>query len=428
VARLGGKKPVPVAAGVMRWLSAAPGAFAVLAALALVTALAASLVRAARRRARPAVALGTALAFLAATTAGCAKGASPPPVGPLAAVYYHGDHLGGVALQTDERGALLAEAAYDPYGGTIVGSTEPYAFPGKELDAETGLYEFGARLYDPAAGLFLSPDPAVLGDLELGLSDPQLLQPYAYVRNSPTSHVDPDGRLGHIALGALAGGLISGGIYLAQAAVTGNFSARSLAAATAGGAVAGALAAATGGASLAAQGTALAAARQLGNNALQAVARGITERAIETGSLPAAVDPGAIAADVFDSLSSGGGRSGKVTQNVRSTAKKQVARAERAVQRSGGTAAEGTVRVRHFTNSKGIKGIENDGVIVARDQNRVFTVKAQGKPGSPRDVEESLGIKRGRGNNYVEFDGKPGEFQTVKNPRTGATETVFMAT
>jgi RHS repeat-associated protein len=87
--------------------------------------------------------------------------------------------------------------------------------------------------------------------------------------------------------------------------------------------------------------------------------------------------------------------------------------------------AEATVRVRHFTNSKGVKGIENKGIITASDQNKVFTVKAQGKPGSPRDVEEALGIKRGRGNNYVEFDAKPGEFQTVKNARTGATETVF---
>jgi hypothetical protein len=86
---------------------------------------------------------------------------------------------------------------------------------------------------------------------------------------------------------------------------------------------------------------------------------------------------------------------------------------------------EGTARVRHFTNSKGIKGIERDGVITASDQNSVFTVKAKGKPGSPRDVEEALGIKRGRGNHYVEFDAKAGEYQTIKNPRTGATETVF---
>ncbi len=63
-----------------------------------------------------------------------------------------------------------------------------------------------------------------------------------------------------------------------------------------------------------------------------------------------------------------------------------------------------------------MKGIEADQVITASDQNRVFTVKAQGKPGSPRDVEEGLGIKRGRANHYVEFDAQPGEFTTVWLP------------
>lgn len=92
---------------------------------------------------------------------------------------------------------------------------------------------------------------------------------------------------------------------------------------------------------------------------------------------------------------------------------------------TSGSSEGGTVRVRHFTNSKGVKGIESEGVIRASDQNKVFTVKAKGKPGSPRDVEETLGIKRGRGNNYVESDANPEEFQTINNPRTGATETVF---
>jgi hypothetical protein len=91
----------------------------------------------------------------------------------------------------------------------------------------------------------------------------------------------------------------------------------------------------------------------------------------------------------------------------------------------GGAKGGGPVRVRHFSNSKGVKGIESEGVITASDQNKVFTVRAQGKPGSPRDVEEALGIKRGRGNNYVEFDANADEIQTIKNARTGATETVF---
>jgi len=82
-------------------------------------------------------------------------------------------------------------------------------------------------------------------------------------------------------------------------------------------------------------------------------------------------------------------------------------------------------RVRHFTNSKGAQGIKDSNTIKVRDQNSVFTVKAKGKPGSPRDVEQRLGIGRGRGNNIVEFDASPNEFKVVKNPITGATERVF---
>ena len=89
------------------------------------------------------------------------------------------------------------------------------------------------------------------------------------------------------------------------------------------------------------------------------------------------------------------------------------------------TVANGTERVRHFTNAKGLEGIEKDSLIKASDQNSVFTVKAKGKPGSPRDIEKALGIKPGGGRNYVEFDASPGEFETVRNPLTGATERVF---
>ncbi len=88
-------------------------------------------------------------------------------------------------------------------------------------------------------------------------------------------------------------------------------------------------------------------------------------------------------------------------------------------------ASRGAERVRHFTNSKGLKGIDTDGIIRAGDQNSVFTIKAKGKPGSTRDIEESLGIKRGRGSNYVEFDASPNEFEIVENPLTGTTERKF---
>ena len=79
------------------------------------------------------------------------------------AIYYHHDHLGGVVLETDEHGAVVREASFDPYGGDLQAAADaPYAFTGKERDPDTGLYDFGARVYDPKLGLFLSPDPAPL--------------------------------------------------------------------------------------------------------------------------------------------------------------------------------------------------------------------------------------------------------------------------
>lgn len=84
------------------------------------------------------------------------------------------------------------------------------------------------------------------------------------------------------------------------------------------------------------------------------------------------------------------------------------------------------MQVRHFTNKRGLEGIQETQTIKASDQNSVFTVRAKGKPGSARDVEEELGIKRGRGNHYVEFDAYPGEFKEVRNHLTKAIEYVFI--
>ena len=62
-----------------------------------------------------------------------------------------------------------------------------YKFTGKERDSESGLDNFGARYNASSMGRFMSPDP--LG----GVLDPQTLQQYAYVRNNPTTLIDPTG-------------------------------------------------------------------------------------------------------------------------------------------------------------------------------------------------------------------------------------------
>ena len=60
----------------------------------------------------------------------------------------------------------------------------PYQFSTKRLEVGSGLYDFGARWYDPSIGRFLSPDPA-------GFVDGTNL--YAYVANNPVNFIDPFG-------------------------------------------------------------------------------------------------------------------------------------------------------------------------------------------------------------------------------------------
>lgn len=54
-----------------------------------------------------------------------------------------------------------------------------------------GLYDFPAREYSAPQGRWVSPDPGSLAVADL--SNPQSLNRYAYVANSPLAYVDPDG-------------------------------------------------------------------------------------------------------------------------------------------------------------------------------------------------------------------------------------------
>ena len=84
-----------------------------------------------------------------------------------------------------------------------------------------------------------------------------------------------------------------------------------------------------------------------------------------------------------------------------------------------------TVRVRHFTSVGNLSKIREGNILVAGDHECVFAVSARDQPPSPRDVEKALGIARGRGNAYIEFDTIPGEFEIRANALTGAREFVF---
>ncbi|MFH0971507.1 MAG: RHS repeat-associated core domain-containing protein [Candidatus Micrarchaeota archaeon] len=104
--------------------------------------------------------------------------------------YYIQDHLGSTAGVV-EAGEVVQENQYYSFGedrsAEKQGGNE-LKYTGKQQDAESGLYFYGARYYDAGIGRFLQADP-VSG----GLKNPESLNRYAYVENNPIKFIDPDG-------------------------------------------------------------------------------------------------------------------------------------------------------------------------------------------------------------------------------------------
>ncbi|AZI41162.1 DUF6443 domain-containing protein [Epilithonimonas vandammei] len=112
-------------------------------------------------------------------------------------IWQYKDHLGNVRLSyaQDSAGALEIVDRNDfyPFGMNFVGyysvfdaqgSLYNYKYNGKELQ-ETGMYDYGARMYMPDAVIWGQHDP---------LSEKYYEStPYAYVLGNPISNYDPDG-------------------------------------------------------------------------------------------------------------------------------------------------------------------------------------------------------------------------------------------
>ncbi|MFM0289081.1 RHS repeat domain-containing protein [Paraburkholderia megapolitana] len=114
------------------------------------------------------------------------------PTGLIAAVsdqcYFPlNDSAHTVFATVNSQNQLVAQFAYRAFGSlaSATGSSQdavPFRFMGKEYDDETGLYNFGARLYSPDLRRFLAADTAR-----------QFASPYLFVGNNPLVFGDPSG-------------------------------------------------------------------------------------------------------------------------------------------------------------------------------------------------------------------------------------------
>ena len=107
--------------------------------------------------------------------------------------YYIRDHLGSVRVVTNDNGDAEQVNNYYPFGGeftAISTNTElqPWKYTGKEYDHRHGLdlYDFGARMYDPATLLWTSVDSRA--------EDYYDVSPYVFCKDNPVNAIDLDGR------------------------------------------------------------------------------------------------------------------------------------------------------------------------------------------------------------------------------------------
>lgn len=105
------------------------------------------------------------------------------------------DHLGNSRVNFDTGTGTARQVQADdyyPFGMDIVIGSRPspknnYLYNKKELQEDLGLYDYGARFYNPVIGRWTSVDPLTEKN--------RRWSPYVYCKSSPIIRVDPDGMI-----------------------------------------------------------------------------------------------------------------------------------------------------------------------------------------------------------------------------------------
>jgi RHS repeat-associated protein len=139
-------------------------------------------------------------------------------------LYGYSDYQGSLVALTDEGGNVIEKYAYDPWGArrnaddwTTKDARTKWitnrGYTGHEhLDA-FGVINMNGRVYDPATGMFLSPDPYIQAP-----QDWLNYNRYSYCMGNPFKYTDPSGKLIwtilETAFGAVAGVIASPFVFV----------------------------------------------------------------------------------------------------------------------------------------------------------------------------------------------------------------------
>ncbi len=145
--------------------------------------------------------------------------------------YYEKNTLGDIIAIKDNTGSVVARYEYDAWGNhtvydeygienttnTFIGNVNPFRYRGYYYDTETGFYYLQTRYYDPTICRFINADKYEL--IATLSSMPNQLNMYAYCGNNPIMFTDESGQWGLLAtmiVGAIIGGVLSGGFAVAE--------------------------------------------------------------------------------------------------------------------------------------------------------------------------------------------------------------------
>lgn len=127
---------------------------------------------------------------------------------PTSSYFYFADGNGNITYMIDTNQTMVASYRYDPFGNIIsksgsLADVNVYRFSSKEIHANSGMYYYGFRFYDPNLQRWLNRDPIEeRGGVNL----------YSFAMNRPVIFYDAYGEDGAAACAAMARGLKIAGI------------------------------------------------------------------------------------------------------------------------------------------------------------------------------------------------------------------------